>query len=118
MHGSTLITNKIVTLITFNEKDTAKPTKNCSELQLRSGIHYIHRKILPAKVFLSKSATNVVTVFIIAIKNILSSAPYFVKYFFRYFPVYEPKVLATSSGVPDATNCPPFSPPSGPISII
>lgn len=36
---------------------------------------------------------------------------------FKYPPVYEPLVFATSSGVPFATTFPPATPPSGPISI-
>lgn len=40
------------------------------------------------------------------------------KYFFRYFPVCDFGSLATSSGVPEATIFPPFSPPSGPRSTI
>ena len=40
------------------------------------------------------------------------------KSFFKYLPVIDFLILATSSGVPSATNFPPKSPPSGPRSMI
>lgn len=42
----------------------------------------------------------------------------FTKTFFKYLPVWDFSLLATSSGVPLAISSPPFSPPSGPRSII
>ena len=53
-------------------------------------------------------------------KGQLSIAPftYYFIYFAKNFPVYDFSHFTTSSGVPSAITSPPFSPPSGPKSIM
>ena len=61
-------------------------------------------------IYYCDSSTSFIFSFILALSRFKIS--------FKYLPVYERSSFTTCSGVPEATICPPLSPPSGPRSTI
>ena len=88
-------------MLSIASNSTSAIFSNCCFLRLE-------KKFRSAKSSLEKLRKCLLTLQIFYIYN----------FSFKYFPVTDFLFFMISSGGPSASNCPPFSPPSGPKSII
>jgi|SRR3989344_7544362 len=75
--------------------------------RLRKGLRSSFKRLSVSKICTSPEKSRALSGLVV----------FYDKCFFRYFPVIDFGLFATSSGVPLATSLPPFTPPSGPRSI-